>query len=61
MSGRLIQTPITFVVNVGEKINVDQKVNIDQISKILNFHPIDLKFEEHFHVMSLNSSTLILR
>ena len=27
------------------------------ISKILNFHPIDLKFEEDLHIWSLNSTT----
>ena len=31
--------------------------NFGEISKFLNFHPIDLKFEEHFHISSLNSTT----
>uniref|UniRef100_A0A8C4QMI6 Sodium/hydrogen exchanger n=1 Tax=Eptatretus burgeri TaxID=7764 RepID=A0A8C4QMI6_EPTBU len=28
----------------------------DRISKILNFHPIDLKFQHHLHMSSLNST-----
>ena len=31
-----------------------------KISKILNFHPIDLKFEEHMYLRSLNSTTIFL-
>ena len=31
--------------------------NFGEISKILNFHPIDLKFEEDIYVGSLNSTT----
>ena len=34
---------------------MDQKVNIDLISKIVNFHPIHLIFEEDLHILSLNS------
>ena len=40
--GHWIQLPIIFEVNIG------QKVNIGQISEVLNFHPIDLKFEQDF-------------
>ena len=40
-TGNQIQQTIIFEVNVG------QKDNIGQLSKIINFHPIDLKFEEH--------------
>ena len=31
--------------------------NFGDISKILNFHPIDLKCEDHLHIRSLNSTT----
>ena len=31
--------------------------NFGAISKILNFHPIDLKFEQGFHISSLNTTT----
>ena len=31
--------------------------NLGGISKILNFHPIDLKFEEDLYFTSLNSSS----
>ena len=38
------------------------KDNIGRISKIVNFHPIDLKFEEKLQIWSLNStSQLFLR
>ena len=30
---------------------------MDQISKIVNVHLIDLKFEEELHITSLNSTT----
>ena len=30
---------------------------MDHISKIVNFYPIDLKFEEDLHIKSLNSTT----
>jgi len=33
------------------------EVNIGQISKIVNFYPIDLKFEEDLHFRSLNSTS----
>ena len=39
------------------KVNIDQMVNIGQISKILNFNPINMKFEEHLHIRSINSTT----
>ena len=45
------------MVTIGEKVNIDQKVNIGQISEILNFNPIKLKFEEHLHIRSMNSTT----
>ena len=37
-------------------MNIGQKVNIGRISKIVNFHPIDLKFEEDLYFTSLNST-----
>ena len=40
ISGKWIQPTIIFEVNIG------QKVNKGQISKIANFHLIDLKFED---------------
>ena len=46
-----IQPPIIFEVHIG------QKVNIGQISKIVNFHPIHLKFDEELHIWSLNWTT----
>jgi len=46
-----IQPPIIFEVHIG------QKVNIGQISKIVNFHPIHLKFEEELYIWSLNWTT----
>ena len=57
ISGHLIQPPIIFVVTIGEKVDINQKVNIGQISKILNFNPNNLKFEEHLHIRSLDSTT----
>ena len=42
-----MQPPIIF------EVNIVQKVNIGQIAEIVNFHPIDLKFEE-LHIWSLN-------
>ena len=48
---------INFGVNIGQKVNTDQKLNTGQISKILNFNPINLKFEEHLHIRSLDSAT----
>ena len=51
ISGHWIEPPIIFDVNIY------QKVNIGQMPKILNFNPIDLKFEEHMHIRSLNSTT----
>ena len=38
------------------EVNIGQKVNIGRISKIVNFHPIHLKFKELLHVWSLNST-----
>ena len=43
---------IIFEVSIGQKVNM-----LSAVSKILNFHPIDLKFEEGFQIRSLNSST----
>ena len=37
--------------------HIGQKVNIGRISKIITFHPIDLKFEEDLYCRSLNSTT----
>ena len=50
-SGYWIQPPIIF------EVNLDQMVNRDWISKIVNFHPIHLIFEEELHIWSLNSTT----
>ena len=50
--GHWIQPPIIFNVKIGQKVN-----NLGEVSKILNFHPIDLKFEEELHIWSLNSTT----
>ena len=50
MSGLWIQPPMNFEVTIGEKVNRDQKVNIGRISKILNFNPINLKFEELLYI-----------
>ena len=38
-------------------IPIGQKVNIGLISNIVNFHPIDLKFEEDLYFWSVNSTT----
>ena len=51
ISGHWIQSPIILEVHIG------QKVNIGRISKIVNFHPIAVKFEEEFHIWSLNWTT----
>ena len=55
ISGHGIQPAIIFNVNIG------QNNNIGQISKIVNFNPIDLKFEEELHIRSLSSTTNYLR
>ena len=56
ISGHWIQPPIIFEVSIG------QKDNKGRISEIVNFHPIDLKFEENLYFRSLNSiSKLFLR
>ena len=34
-----------------------KKKKMARISKIDNFHPIDLKFEQDFHIGSLNKTT----
>ena len=39
------------------EFHMRQKVNMGRIFKIVNFHPIDLKSEEEFHIWSLNSTT----
>ena len=54
--GHWIQPPIIFEVKINQKVNIDQK-DIGRIYKILNFHLIVLKFEEDFHIRSLNSTT----
>ena len=51
ISGHWIQPPILFEVNIGKK------VNIGWISKIVNFLPIHLKFEEELHIWSMNSTS----
>ena len=51
ISAHWIQPPIISQVNRG------QKINTGRISKIVNFHMIDLKFGEDLHIWSLNSTT----
>ena len=43
---------IIFEVSIGQKVNM-----LSEVSKILNFHPSDLTFEEDFQIRSPNSST----
>ena len=50
ISGHWIEPPIIFEVNISQK-------DIGRISKIVNFHPIALKFEEELHNWSLISTT----
>ena len=38
-------------------MHIGQKVNIGRISKIVNFHLNDLKFEEDLYFRSLNSTS----
>ena len=57
IAGHWIQPPIIFMVTIGEKVKINQKVSIGQISKIINFNSINLKFEEHLQMSSLNSTT----
>ena len=47
---------IVFEVNIDQKVNIGQRSTTGEISKILNFHPIDLKFEEDLYFTSLNST-----
>ena len=50
--------PIVFEVNIDQKVNtVPRSTTKVVFLKILNFHPIDLKFEEDLHIRSLNSTT----
>ena len=51
ISGHWIQPPIIF------EVIISQKNNRGQISKIVNFHPIHLKFEYELHIWSLNSTS----
>ena len=51
ISSHWFQPPIIFEANIG------QRVKIRPIYKIVHFHLIDLKFEEEWHIWSLNSST----
>ena len=39
------------------KINIGQKVNRSHISKVVDFHLIDLKFEDDLYFRSLNSTS----
>ena len=52
ISDHQIQPPINFEVNIDQKVNIDQNVNMSHsskiVSKIVNFYPIDLKFEHDF-------------
>ena len=52
------QTPIYFFEVKRSKGHHRPKVNnFFQISKILNFHLINFKFEDDLHIRSLNSTT----
>jgi len=47
--------PIVYLGEKGQKSSKGQQ--ICRISKILNFNPINLKFEEHLHIRFLISTT----
>ena len=48
---------VVEVVSTEKPIDFEVKGHqFCQISKILNFHPIDLKFEEDLHIRSVNST-----
>ena len=57
------KSPIIFEVNIKQKVNIGPRSTTKVVfRKFLNFHPIDLKFEEDLYFMSLNStSQLFLR
>ena len=46
--------PIAFEVKTSKRQHRPKVNNWGEISKILNFHPIDLKFEEYLYIWSLN-------
>ena len=48
--------PIVFEVKRSKGQHRPKVNSLGEISKILNFHPIDLKFEEDIYFMSLNST-----
>ena len=52
ISGQWIQPPHIFEGNIG------QQADTGLISKIVNYNPIDLKFEEELHIWSLNSTSV---
>jgi len=54
-SGHWIQPPNIF------EVNLCQKDIIGRISKIVNFHPIELEFEEELYIWSFNSTTNYFR
>ena len=56
-SGQLIQPLIIFEINIGQQVNIGQNIDMGQISKIVNFHPNELKFKQDFHISSLNKTT----
>ena len=49
------------VVSTEKPIDFDVKGHLSQISKIVIFHPIDLKFEQDLHIASLDWKTNYLR
>ena len=52
-----VNRPIIFEVNRPKGQYRPKVNNFGGISKILNFHPNDLKFKEDLHIRSLNSTT----
>ena len=48
--------PIVFEVKRSKDQHRLKVNNLGEISKILNFHPIDLKFEEDLYFRSRNSN-----
>jgi len=58
MSPTLLQSRIEVSkIWSTKKGDVGQKANLGRFSKILKFHPIDLKFEQDLQIRSMNSTT----
>ena len=53
----IVKKPIVFEVKRSNGQRRPKVNNFSEISKVLNFHPIDLKFEEDIYFMSLNSTS----